>query len=65
MNILMEKIHLKSQLYWNERNKCFIFFNEFDIIFFLTRLYLIGLFFWWWYFFIDFNFFKRYLKKIF
>ena len=29
----MEKIHLKSQLYWNERNRCF-FFNEFDIILF-------------------------------
>jgi len=38
MYVLMEKSHLKS-------HKCFIFFNDFNIIFFSTWLDLIGLFF--------------------
>jgi hypothetical protein len=53
MHVPMEKSHLKS-------HKCFIFFNDFNIIIFSTWLDLIGLFFCWPYF-VSFGSFKRYV----
>jgi hypothetical protein len=53
MHVPMEKSHLKS-------HKCFIFFNDFNVIFFSTLLDLISLFFCWPHF-ASFDFFERYI----
>jgi len=56
----MEKSHLKSQLYWSGRNKCFNFSSRSLLSFFFTWLHLIGLFFCWLRF-VGFGFFERYV----
>jgi hypothetical protein len=34
-----EKNHLKSQLYWSEINKSFIFLDDFDVVFFHVAIF--------------------------